>query len=49
MLGNVVNYRLPLSGLELLQGIVGKLRLQVDEPKGTIRLSAGSDKEIRPL
>lgn len=49
MLGNVVNYRLPLSGLELLQGIVGRLVSQVDRPDGTILLYGGCDKEIRWL
>lgn len=52
MLGNVVNYLLPPSGLELLQGIVGCccrfffFLSQVDEPDGTILLDAASDKEI---
>lgn len=49
MLGNVVNYRLPLSGLEPLQGIVGCFVSQVDEPDGTILLYGGCDKEIRWL
>lgn len=48
MLGNVVNYLLPPSGLELLQGIVGRF-LQVDRPEGAILLSAGSDKESGSL
>lgn len=53
-LGNVVNYLLPPSGLELLQGIVGCCCCcwgffffsQVDEPDETILLDAASDKEI---